>query len=142
MDFYIEKTIHAAPDAVARIMFDPDRESEWMAKAGVAERLTPGPLAVGSQVRHTAGVHGWPVSFVTEVRSYDPDRRLEMEVVGANSRHGEIIYQVTPTSGGAIATIHVRDDEKGPHPVSNWARKQQAEENLARLASLVVHGHA
>ena len=45
-------------------------------------------------------------------------------------------------TGGSIATIHVRDDEKGPHPVSNWARKQQAEENLARLASLVTHGHA
>ncbi|CAN7411560.1 SRPBCC family protein [Phenylobacterium sp. LjRoot219] len=141
MDFYIERTIHAAPEAVARIMFDPGREAEWMAKAGSAEPLTPGPMGVGSQVRHTAGVHGWPVSFVTEVRSFEPDRRLEMAVINA-TRQGEIIYQVAPTAGGSIATIHVRDDETGPHPVSNWARKQQAEENLARLASLVTHGHA
>jgi len=142
MDFYIEHTIHAAPEAVARVMFDPAREGEWMAKAGEAEQLTPGPLGVGTQVRHKAGVHGWPINFVTEVKSYEPDRRLEMAVVGPASRGGEIIYQVAPTAGGSIATIHVRDDERGPHPVSDWARKQQAEENLARLASLVTHGHA
>jgi hypothetical protein len=136
MDFYIDQTIHAAPDEVAHVMFDPDRETDWMAKTGLAERLTPGPLAVGSRVQHTAGVHGWPVSFVTEVKAIAPDR-LEMEVVGP-SRRGVIIYQVAPTAGGAIATIHVRDDEVGPHPVSAWARKQQAQENLARLATLLT----
>jgi hypothetical protein len=143
MDFYIDHTIHAASEEVARVMFDPDREAEWMAKTGPAERLTPGPLAVGSRVKHTAGVHGWPVSFVTEVKAIDPGRRLEMEVVGpSRSRSGVIIYQVAPTAGGAIATIHVRDDEVGPHPVSAWARKQQAQENLARLATLLSRTHA
>jgi hypothetical protein len=111
-----------------------------MANSGDAEQLTPGPLHVGSRVQHTAGVHGWPVSFVTEVKSFEPDRKLEMEVVGP-SRHGTIVYQVVPTAGGSIATMHVRDDEVGPRPVSTWARKQQAQENLHRLASLVTHGH-
>jgi hypothetical protein len=118
MDFYIEHTIFAAPEQVAAIMFDPAREGEWMAKGGTAEILTPGPLAVGSRVQHTASVHGW-----------------QMEIVG--SRQGVIIYQVSPTAGGSIATLHVRDDEVAPHPVSAWARKQQAQENLANLASVV-----
>lgn len=139
MDFYIDQTIHASPEDVARVMFDPDREAEWMANAGPAERLTPGPFAVGSQVKHTAGVHSWPVSFVTEVTAFEPDRRLEMEIVGpSRSRHGVIIYQVVPTAGGAIATIHVRDDEVGPHPISGWARKQQAQENLAGLPAAIA----
>lgn len=140
MDFYIEQTIHAAPDEVARVMFDPTRESEWMAHGATAKQLTPGPLAVGSRVQHSAGVHGWPVSFVTEVRSFEPGRRLEMEVVDS-ARHGAIVYQVVPTAGGSIATMHVSDDEHGPRPVSTWARKQQAQENLHRLANLVTHGH-
>lgn len=135
MDFYIEHTIFAAPDQVAEIMFDPAREGEWMAKGGQAELLTPAPLAVGSRVKHTASVHGWPISFMTEVTAFEPGRRLEMEIVG--SRQGMIIYQVAPTAGGAIATLHVRDDETAPHPVSSWARKQQAQENLSRLASAV-----
>lgn len=141
MDFYIEHTIYAAPELVADIMFDPAREGEWMAKGGEAELLTPGPLAVGSQVRHTASVHGWPVAFVTEVKAFEPGRTLEMEIVG--SQRGVIIYQVTPTAGGAIATLRVRDDEVAPHPVATWARKQQAQENLAHLASAVrAHAHA
>jgi len=141
MDFYIEQTIHAAPEDVARIMFDPGREADWMAAGARAEQLTPGPLQVGSRIQHTAGVHGWPAPFVTEVKAIDPDRRLEMEVVGDN-RHGSIVYQVVPTAGGSIATMHVRDNETGPRPVSSWARKQQAQENLHRLATLVTHGHA
>lgn len=140
MDFYIEQTIHAAPEEVARVMFDPAREAEWMAHAATAEQLTPGPLGVGSRIQHSAGVHGWPVSFVTEVRSFDPDRRLEMEVVDS-ARGGTIVYQVVPTAGGSIATVHVHDDEHGPRPVSTWARKQQAQQNLHRLANLVTHGH-
>lgn len=141
MDFYIEQTIHAAPEQVARIMFDPSRETEWMAAGARVEQLTPGPLQVGSRVQHSAGVHGWPVAFVTEVKVLEPDRRLEMEVIGG-SRQGSIVYQVVPTAGGSIATMHVRDNEVGPRPVSSWARKQQAQENLHRLASLVTHGHA
>ena len=141
MDFYIEHTIHAAPEQVAEVMFDPAREGEWMAKGGEAERLTPGPLRVGSQVRHTASVHGWPVSFVTQVKAIEPGRRLEMEIVGA-SRRAAIIYQVAPTAGGAIATLHVRDDEQTQHPVATWARKQQAQENLAHLAQAVARTQA
>lgn len=141
MDFFVEQTIHASPEDVAKIMFDPDREGEWIAKGAKAEKLTPGPLEVGSRVRHEAGVHGWKVSFVTEVKSFDPGRRLEMEVV-EGSEHGRIIYQVAPTAGGAIATIHVHDEGMARFPHSVWARKQQAQQNLSHLAEFVVHGHA
>ncbi len=141
MEFYVEQTIHAAPDNVAQVMFDPDREGEWMAKGGKVEWLTPGPLAVGSRVRHEAGIHGWKMSFVTEVKALDPGHRLELEVVdGADN--GVISYQISPTAGGVIATIHVRDEGMARIPHSVWARKQQAQENLARLAQVVTRGHA
>ena len=63
MDFSVEHTIHAAPEDVARIMLDPDREGEWMSKGAKAERLTPGPLEVGSRVRHEAGIGRYPSSL-------------------------------------------------------------------------------
>ncbi len=141
MNFFVEQTIHAAPEDVARIMFDPAREGEWVAKGAKAEMLTPGPLTVGSRVRHQAGVLGWKVSFITEVKALDPGRRLEMEVV-EDSDHGRIVYQVAPTAGGAIATIHIQDQGLTRIPHSAWARKQQAQENLVHLANAVVHGHA
>jgi hypothetical protein len=141
MDFFVEQTIHAAPQDVADIMFDPARESEWIEKGGNGDMLTPGPLGVGSRVRHEAGVHGWKVAFTTEVKSFEPGRKLEMEVVDGSDQ-GRIVYQVAPTSGGAIATIHVHDEAGLRFPHSTWARKQQAQENLHRLAQAVMHARA
>lgn len=140
MHIFVEHTIYAAPGEVAAIMFDPDREGEWVAKGSKAERLTPGPLAVGSRVRHDVGVLGWQFSFVTEVTALDPGRTLEMKIVEASDQ-GAIIYQVVPTSGGAIASIHVEDESMVRFPHSIWARKKQAEENLAHLAKAVAHAH-
>ena len=141
MHIFVEHTIYASPEDVAAVMFDPDREGEWVAKGGKAERLTPGPLAVGSRVRHDVGVLGWQLSFVTQVKALDPGRKLEMEIV-EGSDHGAIIYQVVPTSGGAIASIHVEDESMARMPHSVWARKKQAEENLAHLARAVANEHA
>ena len=139
MEFFVEQTIHAAPEEVAKIMFDPEREGDWVTKAQ-AEPLTPKPLAVGSRTRHAAGVHGWKTSFVTEVKSFDPDRRLEMEVEGPE--HATIVYNVAPTAGGCIASIHVRDDHLVRLPHSVRARKQQAQESLHNLAKAATRTHA
>ena len=141
MDFFVEQTIHAAPEEVAKIMFDPAREAEWMEWSGGVERLTPAPFGVGSKVRHKAGVLGWPMSFVTEVTALDPGRKLEM-AVDAGSDSGELIFQVSPTAGGAIASIHARDDAIARMPHTLWARKQQAQDNLARLAVAVTRARA
>ena len=122
-------------------MFDPCREGEWMEKGGEAERLTPGPFGVGARVRHQAGVLGWKMSFDTVVTAFEPGRRLEMEVV-ADHDHGVLIFQVSPTAGGAIASIHARDDAIARLPHTLWARKQQAQENLERLATAVTRAHA
>jgi hypothetical protein len=141
MDFFVEQTIHAAPEEVAKIMFDPAREGEWVDKAGQAQVLTTGPLRVGSRVRHEAGVHGWKISFITEVKSLEPDRKLEMEVV-EGSEQGRIIYQIAPTAGGSIASIHVHDEGMARIPHSVWARKDQAKENLHNLATVISRAHA
>ncbi|CAN7442428.1 SRPBCC family protein [Phenylobacterium sp. LjRoot225] len=140
MEFHVEQVIHAAPAEVARIMFDPDLEDKWVNKAGKAERLTPGPMAVGSRVRHDSGTLGLRGPFVTEVTELDPDRRLAMEIVEGPVR-GIIVYQVAPTSGGAIATVHVRNPPKLPIPEVPWVRKQHVQENLHRLAHLLTHSH-
>lgn len=139
MEFHVEQVIHAAPAEVARVMFDPELEDKWV-KAGKAEKLTPGPMAVGSRVRHDTGVLGVRSPFVTEVTELDPERRLAMEIVEGPVR-GFIVYQVAATSGGAIATVHVRNPPKLPIPDVPWARKQHVQENLHRLANLLTHPH-
>jgi len=141
MEYFVERTIHAGPEEIAEIMFDPAREGDWMGKGAKAELLTPGPLAVGSRVRHDAGIFGWKMSFITEVKAIEPGRRLEMEIV-ESADHGVIIYLIAPTAGGSIATIHVRDEGMARMPHAIWARKQQAQESLAQLAKTISRAHA
>src|SRR5262249_29784732 len=138
MDFFVEQTIHAAPEDVAKVMFDPAREPEWVDKANKAELLTTGPLRIGSRVRHEAGGHGWKPSFITEVKEFEPDRKLVMDVA-YGTENGQIIYQVAPTAGGSIASIHVHDEGMARMPHSVWARKDQAKDNLHKLAQAVTH---
>jgi hypothetical protein len=140
MDFHVEQVIHAAPAEVARIMFDPDREEQWTGSPQNAEKLTPGPIAVGSRVRREPGALGLKGSFVTEVTELDPDRRMAMEVVEGSER-GLLVFQVVPTAGGSIATVHVRNNPKLPIPLAPWMRKHHVEESLHRLATLVTNAH-
>jgi len=140
VEFHVEQVIHAAPADVARIMFDPDLEERWIDTARSAEKLTPGPIAVGTRVRHEAGVLGQKAPFVTEVTELDPDRRLAMEIVEGAER-GVLVFQVAPTAGGTIATVHVRNNPKLPIPIAPWVRKQHVQESLHRLATLVTTSH-
>ena len=140
MEFHVEQVIHAAPDEVARIMFDPDLEDRWVDKGGKAEKLTPGPLGVGSRVRHDPGLLGLRTAFVTEITDIDPERRLAMEIVEGPVR-GLLVYQIAPTSGGTIATVHVRNNPKLPIPVAPWAHKRHVQESLHRLATVVTQAH-
>jgi hypothetical protein len=138
VEFNVEQVIHRAPADVARVMFDPELEDRWTETATKAEKLTPGPIGVGSRVRHESGVLGLKGPFVTEVTDFDPNGRLAMEIVDGPMR-GLIIYQVAATSGGSIATIHVKNNPKLPIPSLPWAHKHHVQEDLHRLATLLTH---
>lgn len=140
MDFFVERVIHVDAAEAAKIMFDHELETQWVEHAGKPESLTPGPFAVGSRIRHHNSVLGVDSSYVTEVTALDPGRRLEMRII-EGPLHGDLIYQVAPTAGGSIASIHLRD-AKSVIPRSTWLRKHQAEENLERLALLVNRLHS
>lgn len=140
MDFFVERIVRADAAEVAKIMFDPDLEDQWGKSAGKTEKLTPGPLAVGSRVRHHTSLVGVAHVAVTEVTALDPGHKLEMRIIEGELL-GDLIYQVAPTAGGSIASIHLRD-AKGKLPHSTWLRKHQAEESLERLALLVNRQHS
>jgi hypothetical protein len=136
MEYHVEQIIHAAPSEVARIMFDPEKEVHWIGNAKSVERLTPGPIGVGSRVRHEGGLLGQAISWVTEVTAYEPDRQLEMSVLEA-PLPGVLIYEVRPTAGGSIAIVQTKNFASVPG--AGWALKRAAQEDLARLAALVMH---
>ena len=138
MEYFVEQVIRAAPADVAKIMFDPDCEDQWCGNLVKAEKLTEGPIGVGTRVRHGAEILGLTVPFVTEVTAFEPDRRMDMKFV-EGPVSGELVYQVALTAGGTVAMVHVRDHAPVPVPRSTWVRERRVRDDLVRLAGLVLH---
>jgi hypothetical protein len=68
VDIAVETEIAASPADVAAVMFDPQREPEWMSVITSVEILDPA-LQPGARVRHTASVMGKEFGWTTQVEA-------------------------------------------------------------------------
>src|SRR5439155_27098001 len=68
VDVTVETEIAAAPADVAAVMFDPQREPEWMSAIKKVDILDAA-LQAGARVTHTASFMGRDLSWTTEVES-------------------------------------------------------------------------
>jgi hypothetical protein len=137
MDIHVEHVIHASVADVAKIMFDPTKETAWVGNTREVEVTPPGPIAVGSKIRRDGGYLAGSVDWVSEVAAYEPERLLVMNVL---ERHagGVLTYEVRPTAGGTIAIVKA---ESHNHIPVGWVIKSEINDNLVRLANLVTHPH-
>lgn len=136
MDVLVEIAVAAAPSAVARIMFDPDNDPLWIGGARSVERLTPGPIGIGSQVRRQGGFLGRKFSWLTEVTSLEPDRRLDMIFV-EGPMTGGVSYLIEPAPDGARVAIRNHGRSKIPLPGMGWLVRRSVATDLKRLKTLV-----
>ncbi|HEX2257073.1 MAG TPA: SRPBCC family protein [Afifellaceae bacterium] len=136
MDVLVETTIAAPPPAVARIMFEPENDPRWIGGARSSERLTPGPLAVGSRVRRRGGFLGRSFSWVTEVTGLEPGHRLDMAFVEGPMRGG-VSYLIEPVPDGSRVSIRNRGRSKVSLPGMSWLVKRSVAADLKRLKAMV-----
>ena len=61
-------------DEVAAYLRDPANDTRWVGGVRSARLLTPGPVAVGSQVERVAGFLGRRVRYVNEVTELTAER--------------------------------------------------------------------
>ena len=104
VDVTVTAEVAAPPERVARIMFDPTRDAEWIGGARRAEQLTPGPYGVGTRVRREGAFMGRRFSWTTEVTEFAPDRLVRMKHV-AGPFKGGVDYSVVPHDHGTKITI-------------------------------------
>ena len=67
-------TVNRPRDEVAAFLRDPANDPAWIGGIRGVRLLTPGPVAVGSQVERTASFLGRRVHYVNEITDLTPDQ--------------------------------------------------------------------
>lgn len=95
--------INAAPERVYSIISDVEKWPEITKSVNSVTLLTPGPLAVGSEVRISQPKFGTRVWRVTAV---EPGKSFTWETNGGGARM-VATHTVTPRDGGSTLTLIV-----------------------------------
>jgi uncharacterized membrane protein len=74
VDIIATATIARPRDEVAAYLRDPANDTSWIGGLRSARLLTPGPVAVGSQVERVASLLGRRIEYVNEITELTADR--------------------------------------------------------------------
>ena len=138
IDVSAEIDIDAAPADIAGVMFDPQREPEWIGVVSGVELVDP-ELAPGARVRRTGSLLGRSLGWTTEVERVHFPHLLTLTVIDGPFR-GSIRYDVQRSgTGSRVRVRNVGDAEGLPVPAALIAGSLKAAmaADLARLKSLV-----
>ena len=148
-------TIQRPRDQVAAYLRDPANDTEWIGGIRSARLLTPGPVAVGSQVERVATFLGRRVHYVelfersleAQVVLEQPPRRLEVPVAQSLLVRGDHVVDHAhasssrgshdvPGEPGGRMTEPPEELAERPRPVATSRRSSSAEiiEQQANLA--------
>ncbi len=138
IDVSAEIDIEAAPADIAGVMFDPQREPEWIGVVTGVELVDP-ELAPGARVRRTGAVLGRPLAWTTEVERVHFPHLLTLKVVDGPFR-GSIRYDVQRSgTGSRVRVRNVGEADSLPVPAAliTGSLKAAMAADLARLKSIV-----
>jgi hypothetical protein len=139
IDVTAETAIAAEPTDVAGVMFDPNRDREWMSLVTNVEVLDAA-IKPGARVRRTGTVMGRTVTWTTEVASFHFPHALSLRVVDAPFA-GSVAYSVQRSGNGSSARVTMRLDTSalGPVPAIMVESPLQSVLNadLAKLKALI-----
>jgi hypothetical protein len=134
MDVTASRTIAAKPGRVAAIMFDPNRDPEWIGGAKSVDPPKGDPTRVGARTTRHGGFMGKKFSWTTEVGGHEPDRILHMSFVEGPMKGGTVTYRIEPD--GAGSRVSVRNTGPGPQ-FMGWFVKRSVSKDLGRLAKIL-----
>lgn len=139
IDVSAEIEIAASPAAIAGVMFDPQRNAEWMKVVNRVEVLDPA-LAPGARVRYHADFMGKSLSWLTTVAAVHFPHVLELTIsdgpfVGT-SRVG-----IQRSGDGSRVQVRSTGELQGmsfiPDAMIAGPMKSTLQEDLGRLKALI-----
>jgi hypothetical protein len=139
MDVIAEVDIAAEPTDVAGVMFDPQREPEWMTVVSSVELVDPG-LAIGARVKHRGRALGFDIEWTTAVEAFHFPHLLRLRVTEGPFT-GTIEYGIQRSAGGSRARIRNAGEPTGlgfvPASLVENQVRTALQNDLARLKQLV-----
>ena len=103
VDVMVEIDVHAAPAAVAAVMFDPHREPDWIKAVTSVEVVDPA-LAPGARVRRRGTVLGHDIEWATAVESVHFPHQLALRITDGPFA-GVVRYEIARTPAGSRVRI-------------------------------------
>jgi hypothetical protein len=138
-----EIAIAAAPTDVAAVMFDPNRDRDWIDAVKNVEVLDAG-IKPGARVRRTGRFLGRDVSWTTEVVSFHFPHALELRIAEGPFL-GTVSYHVGRSAGGSTARIRTVGEAGAfssiPPSLISGPMRSALNADLGRLKVLVEQGH-
>src|SRR6266536_497013 len=103
IDVAVDIEIAAAPADVATVMFDPQREPEWM-KAVVGVGVVDPALAPGARVRRRGRFMGQEIAWTTAVEAVHFPHLLTLRITDGPFT-GTVQYKIERTAAGSRVQI-------------------------------------
>ena len=138
----IERSIVIARpvDEVWEFVHDATKDALWQTTLAESEKLTDGPMRVGTRVREVRHFLGVRIELTWEVTEYEPNRRSAIRgVSGPVPLTGG--YRFEPHDGGTRFTVSGELDAHGlfklAEPVFARITRRELETNLGHLKDLL-----
>ena len=139
IDVTVDTEIAAAPADVAAVMFDPQREPEWMKVVQTVE-IIDAALAVGARVKRTASFMGKEVSWTTTVDAVHFPHVLRLQI-SEGPVTGTVSYQIQRSAGGSAVRVRNEATVTGMFAMMTAMIESKMQstmaEDLERLKALV-----
>lgn len=139
IDVTAEVDITAAPADVAGVMFDPQRETEWM-KAVTGVELLDAALKPGARVKRTGQFLGHEFSWTTEVEAVHFPHVLSLRILDGPFV-GSVRYDIQRSGSGSHVRIRTAGTASAlgflPSALVTGPMTSALTADLARLKTLV-----
>jgi uncharacterized protein YndB with AHSA1/START domain len=135
----VETEINAEPTDVASVMFDAQREPEWMTAVKSVE-LVDAALQPGARVKRLGRFMGYEFSWMTTVEAVHFPHLLVLRITDAPIS-GTVTYEIQRSGSGSVARVQNQGSttkwEFIPSSMVEGPMRKAMTEDLARLKQLV-----
>jgi uncharacterized protein YndB with AHSA1/START domain len=139
VDVTAETEIAASPADIAAVMFDPEREPEWMSAIKHVE-IIDAALQPGARVKRTASFMGKEIGWTTEVEAVHFPHVLRLRIDDGPFT-GTVSYSIQRSAGGSTVRVHNQGQTTKlgflPSAVIEAPMRSAMNADLARLKGIV-----